>query len=256
MRKTIIAGNWKMNKTKSESIAFAKDLKNKIDKIEKTDVIVCPGFVSLCSVSEILKETRANVGAQNMHWEPSGAYTGEVSAEMIESCGCQYVLVGHSERRQYFDETDDKVNNKIKRALTTCCISPILCVGETLEQREAGKTNKVIEKQIKQGLEGLSHAQMQRIIVAYEPVWAIGTGVTATPEQAQEVHGFIRKTITMIFDEQIAEKLSILYGGSVKPSNISELLHQKDIDGGLIGGASLKLDSFVEMIEIAEQLSN
>lgn len=256
MRKIIIAGNWKMNKIKSEAIAFAQGLKNKVNKFEKVEIVVCPNFVDLATVSDILKETPVCVGAQNLFWETSGAFTGEVSADMIESVGCQYVIIGHSERRQYFNETDENVNKKIKRTLTTCCLTPIVCVGETLQQRENEQIKQVIQKQIKQGLDGLTPVQMQRIVIAYEPIWAIGTGLTATPEQAEEVHAYIRELVKKMYDEQIAENLQILYGGSVKPSNIKELLNQADIDGGLIGGASLKLDSFVEMIEIAEQLTN
>ncbi|OQX87600.1 triose-phosphate isomerase [candidate division KSB1 bacterium 4484_87] len=256
MRKIYVAGNWKMNKTKTDAVAFALELKSKIEPFEKTEIVICPSFVALAPVADILQETRAGVGAQNVHWEVSGAFTGEVSAEMIESAGCQYVIIGHSERRQYFGETDENVNKKIKRVLQTCCLSPIVCVGETLEQRESGKMKEVVETQIKNGLAGLSTAQMERIIIAYEPVWAIGTGVTATPEQAEEVHGFIRELLSTIFDETIAENTSILYGGSVKPDNIESLLKQNNIDGGLIGGASLKVDSFVQMIEIAEKMGN
>ncbi len=255
MRKKIIAGNWKMNKTKSEAVAFAKELKEKIDKFEKTEIVVCPNYIALAPICDVLKETRAGVGAQNMFWEASGAFTGEVSAEMIEDAGCEYVIIGHSERRQYFGEINETVNKRIKRALTTCCLTPIMCIGETLEQREAGEMNNVIEKQLKEGLAGLTPAHMQRLIIAYEPVWAIGTGKTATPEQAEEVHQFIRDLIKKIYDEQIADRIHILYGGSAKPSNIRELLVQKNIDGGLIGGASLDINAFVEMIEIAEQLS-
>jgi len=256
MRKIYIAGNWKMNKTKTEAVAFALELKEKIEPFEKTEIIVCPSFIALSPVADILQETKAGVGAQNVHWEASGAYTGEVSAEMIESAGCQYVIIGHSERRQYFGETDETVNKKVKRVLQTCCLMPIVCVGETLEQRESGKMKDVVENQIKNGLAGLSPSQMERIIIAYEPVWAIGTGVTATPEQAEEVHAFIRQLLASIFDENTAENTSILYGGSVKPDNIESLLKQNNIDGGLIGGASLKADSFVQMIEIAENMGN
>ncbi len=256
MRKIIIAGNWKLNKINSEAVAFAKELKDKISSFDKVEIVVCPNFIALTPVCSILRETRASVGAQNLYWEQSGAFTGEVSAEMIESSGCEYVLIGHSERRQYFGETDETVNKKIKRTLTCCCLTPIVCVGETLEQREKGDTKNIIGTQIKQGLNGLSPAQMERIVIAYEPIWAIGTGVTATREQAEEVHVLIRELLKNMYDEQIAETTSILYGGSVKPSNIKELLEQPNIDGGLIGGASLKVDSFVEMIEIAEQMLN
>ena len=192
MRKVIIAGNWKMNKITSEAVAFAKELKDKINKFEKTEIVVCPNFIALAPVNKILQETRASVGAQNLYWQPSGAFTGEVSAEMIESAGCEYVIIGHSERRQYFGETDEMVNKKIKRTMTTCCLTPIVCVGETLKQREHGDMKKVIKDQISSALQGLTPTQMERVVLAYEPVWAIGTGVTATPEQAEEVHLFIR----------------------------------------------------------------
>ncbi|MDZ7332287.1 MAG: triose-phosphate isomerase [candidate division KSB1 bacterium] len=255
MRKKIIAGNWKMNKTGAEAATFARDLKIKTLNIHKTEIVVCPPFTAIDSVYNILKDSRIKLGAQNVHWEAAGAFTGEVSAGMIEAAGCKYVIIGHSERRQYFGETDVTVNKKIKQTLTTT-LSPIVCIGETLDQRQAGQTEAVINHQIRAGLAGLSKEQMERIVLAYEPVWAIGTGVTATPQQAEQVHLFIRQLLTELFDRSIADRTAILYGGSVKPDNIHELLNQPDIDGGLIGGASLKVDSFVEMIKIAETLSN
>jgi len=253
MRKKIIAGNWKMNKTGTEAASFARDLKIKTLNINKTEIIVCPPYIAIVPVYEILKQSRVKIGAQNVHWETSGAFTGEVSAEMIEQAGCKYVIIGHSERRQYFGETDQSVNKKIMQTLTTS-LSPIVCVGETLQQREAGKTNDVVKVQIAEGLAGLSIDQMKRLVLAYEPVWAIGTGVTATPAQAEEVHHFIRDLLADLFSPQIANATQILYGGSVKPDNVKELLSQDNIDGGLIGGASLKVDSFVEMIQATEQL--
>jgi triosephosphate isomerase len=255
MRKKIIAGNWKMNKTGAEAASFARDLKIKTLNINKTEIIVCPPFTALAPVYEMLKESRIKMGAQNVHWEPDGAYTGEVSAEMIEEAGCKYVIIGHSERRQYFGETNQSVNKKIKQTLTTN-LSPIFCIGETLQQRQDGQTNEIVKKQLIEGLVDLSSDQMRRIVLAYEPVWAIGTGLTATPEQAEEVHQFIRELIDERFNTQVGEVGSILYGGSAKPDNIKELLSQQNIDGGLIGGASLKVDSFVTMIKIAEELSN
>jgi triosephosphate isomerase len=255
MRKKIIAGNWKMNKTGTEAASFARDLKIKTLNINRTEIVVCPTYVAIVPVYEILKESRVKIGAQNVHWEPSGAFTGEVSAEMIEQAGCKYVIIGHSERRQYFGETDQSVNKKIMQTLTTS-LCPIVCVGETLQQREVGKTKNVVKVQITEGLAGLSIDQMKRLVLAYEPVWAIGTGVTATPAQAEEVHHFIRELLVELFNSQIADAAPILYGGSVKPDNAKELLSQHNIDGGLIGGASLKVDSFVEMIRTAEQLSN
>ena len=255
MRRKIVAGNWKMNKTGEEAASFARELKVKTLNINKTEIIVCPPFTALSSVTEITKGSRVKVGAQNVHWEPSGAYTGEISAEMIEAAGCSHVIIGHSERRQYFGETNQSVNKKIKQSLSTSLLL-IVCIGETLQQREAGQTKSVVESQIREGLDGLSAEQMKRIVLAYEPVWAIGTGVTATPEQAEEVHQFIRELIEKIFNSKVAEAVQILYGGSVKPENIEELLSLQNIDGGLIGGASLKVGSFVEMIKITEELSN
>jgi triosephosphate isomerase len=235
MRKKIIAGNWKMNKTGTEAASFARELKIKTLNINRTEIVVCPPYIAIVPVYEILKESRVKIGAQNVHWEPSGAFTGE--------------------RRQYFGETDQSVNKKIIQTLTTS-ICPIVCVGETLQQREAGKTKNVVKDQITAGLAGLSIDQMKRLVLAYEPVWAIGTGVTATPAQAEEVHHFIRELLAELFNSQIADSAQILYGGSVKPDNAKELLSQHNIDGGLIGGASLKVDSFVEMIRTTEQLSN
>jgi len=255
MRKKIIAGNWKMNKTGDEAASYARNLKIKTLNITKTEIIICPPFTALPPVKEILKESKIKLGAQNVHWEPSGAYTGEISAEMIETAGCSYVIIGHSERRQFFGETNQTVNKKIKQTLTTN-LSPIICFGETLQQRQEGRTKNVVKSQLIEGLEGLSLDQMQRLVLAYEPVWAIGTGVTATPEQAEEVHQFIRELIGEIFNSQIADSALILYGGSVKPGNVYDLLSKENIDGGLIGGASLNLDSFVAMIKIAEDLSN
>ena len=253
MRKKIVAGNWKMNKTGAQAVEFARALKAKIENISKTEIIICPPYTALTALSEILKGTRAGIGAQNVHWEPSGAFTGEISVEMLEDAGCSHVLIGHSERRQFFGETNKTVNQRIKRTLTTN-ITPIVCIGETLEQREQGKTNDVVGSQVREGLAGLINDQVQRLILAYEPVWAIGTGVTATPEQAEEVHQFIRNLIIEMFSPQIAEGIHILYGGSMKPSNIKELVTQNNIDGGLIGGASLKVESFAEMIKISEEL--
>ena len=255
MRKKIVAGNWKMNKTGAEAVSFARELKNKTLNITKTDIIICPSYVALLPMYEILKESRIHLGAQNVHWESSGAYTGEISAEMIETAGCSHVIIGHSERRQYFGETNQTVNKKINRCLTTPLI-PIVCIGETLQQRQEGRTNDVVKEQLVEGLAGLSSDHIKRLILAYEPVWAIGTGVTATPDQAEEVHRFIREVIHGMFDSRIADSIQILYGGSMKPGNIQDLLLQPDIDGGLIGGASLKIDSYVEMIKIAEELSN
>jgi len=255
MRTKIIAGNWKMNKIAAEAIAFARDLKVKTLNIRKTEIIVCPPFTALAIVQDILKDSRAEVGAQNVHFASSGAYTGEISAEMIESTGCRHVIIGHSERRQYFAETNQLVNQKLIHVLTTS-LNPIVCIGETLEQRQNGQTENVIKTQLHESLDGLTIDQLKRVVLAYEPVWAIGTGVTATPEQAEDVHRFIRELIRNRFGQKTAESIQILYGGSVKPDNIRDLLSRTDIDGGLIGGASLNVASFVEMIKITEDLIN
>lgn len=253
MRTKIIAGNWKMNKIAAEAIAFARDLKVKTLNIRKTEIIVCPPFTALAIVHDILKDSRAEVGAQNVHYASSGAYTGEISAEMILSAGCRHVIIGHSERRQYFAETNQLVNQKLIHVLTTS-LNPIVCIGETLEQRQNGQTENVIKTQLHESLDGLTIDQLKRVVLAYEPVWAIGTGVTATPEQAEDVHRFIRELIRNRFGQKTAESIQILYGGSVKPDNIRDLLSRTDIDGGLIGGASLNVASFVEMIKITEDL--
>jgi triosephosphate isomerase (TIM) len=247
MRKRIIAGNWKMNKTLDESIELAQAIKDKAADVQNVDVVLCPPFTNLSSVVDVVKGTTIGVGAQNLHWEQKGAYTGEVSADMLKSVGCQYVIIGHSERRQFFDESDENVNKKIKAALAAGLL-PIVCVGESLKEREADKTNEVVETQIKGAFKDISSSDVENLILAYEPVWAIGTGKVATPQQAQEVHEFIRSLFKAIYSEQIAEKIRIQYGGSMKPGNAAELLANPDVDGGLIGGASLDADSFMGII--------
>ncbi|MDD5594049.1 MAG: triose-phosphate isomerase [Candidatus Margulisbacteria bacterium] len=244
MRKPIIAGNWKMYKTVSEAKDFATKLKPLVADVHDRTILVCPPLTHLQDVCDILCDSNVAVGAQNLFWEDEGAFTGEVSAPMLKSVGCTYVIIGHSERRQYFGETDGTVNKKIFAALKHNLL-PIVCVGETLEQREKNETFKVIERQIKEGTKGLGTGDWEKIIIAYEPVWAIGTGKTATPEQAQEVHAYIRK----LLPKDVAANIRILYGGSVKPENIKELMAKPDIDGGLVGGASLKVDSFVKLIK-------
>lgn len=251
MRKKVIAGNWKMNKNLSETIELVSGIKNEISNGEiNADVIICPPYISLESANALVKDTAIALGAQNMHQENSGAFTGEVSADMLKSVGCEYVILGHSERRTIFKETDELINEKLKKAISSG-LKPIFCVGETLNERENGTTEKVVETQIREGLSGLSEANLSDLIIAYEPVWAIGTGKTATPEQAQEVHKFIRKLLTDSFSAELAENTIIQYGGSVKPDNAAELFTQPDIDGGLIGGASLKADSFAAIIKSA-----
>jgi triosephosphate isomerase len=250
MRRKVIAGNWKMNMNLHQSQKLVSEIINGLGKDNKAEVIVCPPFTSLSEVSSLVKDTMVKLGAQNMHFEESGAYTGEISADMLKSIGCEYVILGHSERRVIFNEPDELINKKIKTALTKE-LKPIFCVGELLDQRERGETMQVVSHQINRGLEGVSSEQMKNVIIAYEPVWAIGTGKTATPEQAQEVHSFIRELVAKKYTTSVAESLIIQYGGSVKPDNSGELLSQKDIDGALVGGACLKADSFLSIIASA-----
>ena len=240
MRKKIIAGNWKMNKTPKEALELVKLLKEKVNT-DEADVVFCVPFVDLIPVLEELKGTKIAVGAQNMYFENSGAYTGEVSADMLTEIGVKYVIIGHSERRQYFNETDDTVNKKVIKAIEKGLI-PIVCVGETLEQREKGITVDFVRIQVKSAFRNVTAEQAQNIIIAYEPIWAIGTGVTATSEQAEEVCSAIRKVVSEIYDQNTADKIRIQYGGSVNGSNAKELFGMADIDGGLVGGASLKED--------------
>ncbi len=254
MRKKIIAGNWKMHKTPAEAVQLVNELKVKVVNIHHVDMIVCPPYLAIPAVQASLKETAIRVGAQNVFWEDQGAYTGEISAPMLVNAGCSYVIIGHSERRQYFHETDETINRKIKKALKFQ-LKPIFCIGETLEQREAGQTFPVLKTQLDGGLAGIDAAAIQNIVIAYEPVWAIGTGRNATPEQAQEAHQFIRSTLAEKFGRPIADGLRIQYGGSVKPENAEALLSQPDVDGALVGGASLKADSFADIIQAAENLS-
>jgi triosephosphate isomerase len=247
MRKRIVAGNWKMFKTVPEAVALASAIKEVLPSGCATEVVLCPPFVNLTSVAAAIANSPLKLGAQNMYWEEKGAFTGEVSADMLKSAGCQYVILGHSERRQYFGETDATVNKKIKRALAVGLI-PIVCVGETIEQRKAGDTEKVVGEQVKGCFADISAEQAQTLVVAYEPVWAIGTGITATTEQAQEVHRFIRTLLASLYNETVAQAIRIQYGGSMKPENAGQLLSQADIDGGLIGGASLEAASFIKIV--------
>ncbi len=249
-RKIFIAGNWKMNNTVAEAAALVEGLKARAGDVGNVDVAVCPTFTTLASVVAGLAGTPIKVGAQNVHWAASGAYTGEVSAAMLKETGVDYVIIGHSERRQYFGETDETVNQRTKAALAAGLL-PIVCVGETLAEREAAKTEEVVKTQTEGGLAGLTAEQAATITVAYEPVWAIGTGKTATPEMAQEVHAFLRGVLAGMFGQAVADQIRIQYGGSMKPSNAAELLAQPDIDGGLIGGASLKADDFFGIVTSA-----
>lgn len=249
MRNKIIAGNWKMNKNISETAELVSGIKN--GKIPaNVEVIICPPFTSLETASALLKGSAVKLGAQNMYFEENGAFTGEISADMLKSAGCEYVILGHSERRVIFKESDEVINKKIKKALSSG-LKPIFCVGELLEEREKDITKSVIETQVKGGLAGVSEADLEKIIIAYEPVWAIGTGKTATPAQAEEVHAFIRELVEKLYSKAAAEKIIIQYGGSVKPDNAKELLGQADIDGALVGGACLKADSFLGIVNPA-----
>ncbi|AQS60285.1 triose-phosphate isomerase [Desulforamulus ferrireducens] len=247
MRQIIIAGNWKMHKTVAEAVSFVQELKQK-ELNPAVQVVVCPPFTALAPVAEVLKGSNIALAAQNMHWESQGAFTGEVSPVMLKELGCQYVILGHSERRQYFGETDETVNRKVKAALAQGLI-PIVCVGETLEQREAGITEQVVASQTKGALQGLTAEQVAGLVIAYEPVWAIGTGKTASAEDAQQVNRYIRQVVASEFGSAAAEAVRIQYGGSVKASNAKGLMSQPDIDGGLVGGASLKVEDFVGIIE-------
>ncbi|MBU1045001.1 MAG: triose-phosphate isomerase [Candidatus Omnitrophica bacterium] len=247
MRKPIIAGNWKMNKTITESLDLVRQLSIELKDVKDVDILVCPVFTALHSVSQAVDGSNIKMGAQNLFWEEKGAFTGEVSALMLKDTHCEYVILGHSERRSIFKETNEHVNKKIKAALKADLL-PILCVGERLQEREDDKTYDVITEQIKGSLADISADELKNIIIAYEPVWAIGTGKVASPEQAQAVHAFIRKLISDNFGQDTAESLRIQYGGSVKPDNIKVLINQPDIDGALVGGASLKAEDFIQLV--------
>lgn len=247
MRIPIIAGNWKMYKNEAEAFELGTELKKRLEDVVSLKIVLCPPFTALFSVKKAIEGSNLFLGAQNMHWEDQGAYTGEISAKMLMSLGCSFVILGHSERRIHFGETNETINKKLKKAIEIG-LSPILCVGEKLEQRETGKTEEVVEKQLEGAFEGLEEIEAEKVVIAYEPVWAIGTGKTATPKQANEVHRFIREKLGLLYKDEIAEKANILYGGSVKPENSKELLSEPDIDGALVGGASLKADSFEKIV--------
>ena len=246
MRKKVIAGNWKMNMLPNEAIAFIEKLEPQIKNTDN-EVILCVPYIDLFYSLLTVQETNIKIGAQNVHWEEKGAFTGEISAEMLKSIGVEYVIIGHSERRQYFAETDQTVNRKVKKAIE-CGLTPIICVGETLEQREEGKTKEVITTQTRLALEGLEDEQVANTIIAYEPIWAIGTGRTATSEDANNSIKDIREEIEKIYGQKIASRVIIQYGGSVKSSNAKELFTESDIDGGLVGGASLDADEFAKIV--------
>ena len=249
-RKPIIAGNWKMHMTVPEAAELVKGILPSCSGKSGVEVVVAPPFTALYAVSGLLKGAGIGLAGQNMHYEPKGAFTGEVSAAMLKDVGCTHVILGHSERRQYFCETDETVNRKLAAALEAGLV-PIVCIGETLEQREKGETFSVIERQLGGGLSDMGPKQMETTVLAYEPVWAIGTGKTATPDQAQEVHGFIRNWLVKTFGNQVASLVRIQYGGSVKPANIKELMTKEDIDGALVGGACLTADSFSALVNFS-----
>jgi triosephosphate isomerase len=246
-RRPIIAGNWKMNMTATQAREVASKLIPLIASVKDRDIVLAPPFTALQTVSEAIKGTNIGLSTQNLHWEDKGAFTGEISAEMLLDLGCKYVIIGHSERRQYFGETDETVNKRVKQALKKGLL-PIMCIGETLAEREAGKLSEIINRQATGGLKDISVADMKKIVIAYEPVWAIGTGKTATPEQANEVHALIRQTVKALYNAETAEGLRIQYGGSVTPDNVSSLMAMPDIDGALVGGASLKPETFAALV--------
>ncbi|OPX24447.1 MAG: triose-phosphate isomerase [Planctomycetales bacterium 4484_123] len=246
-RKLFIAGNWKMNTNAASARALAEALVEKIGSVEAVDLAVCPPFVYLSAVGEVLAASRIALGAQDVYYEDDGAFTGEVSTAMLKDVGCSYVICGHSERRHVIGETDELINRKLLKALGDG-LRPILCVGELLEERRAEETLEVVRRQVQLGLEGVSGGDVDKVTIAYEPVWAIGTGVVATPEQAQEVHAMIREVLAQLYDQAIAEAMRIQYGGSVKPKNAEALLACPDVDGALVGGASLKADQFAEIV--------
>jgi len=247
-RKLIVAGNWKMNKTVAEGVDLVNHLTRELAAVKEVDMVVCPPFTALSEVAKIVLETDIRLGAQNMSENAVGAHTGEIAAAMLKEFSVRYVILGHSERRQYQEESDELISKKALAA-HAAMIRPIVCVGEQLEDREGGRTEEVVGSQLRGSLAGLSGEQMLETIIAYEPVWAIGTGKTATPEQAQDTHAFIRSQLASLFDEEVAKKVRIQYGGSVKPGNARELLGQPDIDGALVGGASLEFRSFSDIIK-------
>lgn len=251
-RKMLIAGNWKMNMSKEEAVSLAKSLVEKAGSQSERQVMIAPPFTNLSDVNEIVKGSSVKLGAQNMYFEDSGAFTGEISADMLKSVGCEYVILGHSERREIFGESDEIINKKVKKAIEKG-LTPVFCVGETLEEREGGKAEEVVGTQVKGGLADISEDDMKKVVVAYEPVWAIGTGKTATPDDADAMHAHIRLVLKEMYNEGTAEAIQILYGGSVKDKNCDELMNMPNIDGGLVGGASLKADIFTRIIEYVEK---
>ena len=247
-RRPLIAGNWKMYKTPDEAAETARQLVERVAEVSDVDIMIAPTFTALARVFKVVQKSPVALGGQNLFWENEGAFTGEISAAMLKSTGCQYCIIGHSERRQYFGETDETVNKKIRAAIQAG-LKPVFCVGETEKEREAEQTLSVLDKQVKKGLERLVSDQLDVLIIAYEPVWAIGTGKTATNDQAQEVHQFIRSLVEKNFGRPLSDSIRILYGGSVKPDNIAGLMAMPDIDGALVGGASLDAESFSKIVK-------
>ncbi len=246
MRKPIIAGNWKMHKTVSEGVAFVKAVAPEVQGTD-VEVLICAPYTLLPALVEAAKGTPVKIGAQNMHYEDKGAFTGEVSADMLLDIGVTHAIIGHSERRQYFGETDETVNKKTLKALSKGLV-PVVCCGESLEEREAGETKAVCERQVKKAFETISEADATKVVVAYEPIWAIGTGKTASSEEANDVIAFIRSVLTVLYGDAVSEEVRIQYGGSVKPANVEDIMNQTDIDGALVGGASLEAESFVQLV--------
>ena len=247
--KALIAANWKMNKDIKEAVSFVKDFKKLVKNAKNIDIAICPPFTLLFELNELLKNSGIKLGAQNMHFEEKGAYTGEISPLMLKDAGCEYVILGHSERRQHFNETDDLINKKVKAALKNK-LKPILCIGETLQQRNNNKTTEIIENQLMNCLNGINENEIKNIVIAYEPVWAIGTGKNAAPEQAEEVHKFIRSLLSKKYNKKISDNVRVIYGGSVKPENIKDLMKMRNINGALVGGASLDPKSFAEICNV------
>ena len=252
MRKFIIAGNWKMYKNIVEAIELANGLKRELFELssDDIDIVLCPPFTALSEVAEVIANSNIKLGAQDVYWQDEGAFTGEVSPLMLKDAGCQFVIIGHSERRQFFGETNKGVNSKIKAALKHG-LTPIVCVGESLKEREADQTFKILDDHIQNGLKDISESEILKLVIAYEPVWAIGTGKTATPAQAQEAQKYIRDLLIKMYNKELASETRIQYGGSVKPENTQELMQQPDVDGALVGGASLKIETFAEIVKKA-----
>jgi triosephosphate isomerase len=247
-RRPLIAGNWKMYKTPKEASETARELDERVASVADVDIMIAPTYTALAAVSAVIYQGPVALGAQNLFWETEGAYTGEISASMLKAVGCTYCIIGHSERRQYFAETDQTVNKKL-RATIEAQLIPVFCVGETQKEREAGQTFSVLDKQVRNGLEGLVSESLDALVIAYEPIWAIGTGETATNDQAQEAHQFIRTLVAETCGNALSDSMRILYGGSVKPANIAALMEMPDIDGALVGGASLDAQSFSQIVK-------